>query len=383
MVGIYKRITIALLSMSLPLGSLGGTEQVTLDPGWYSNAVQDVITYDSGEINSQSMDLFGAEAAPVSESAVSDGKGNIFFNNEPTSLDLLAEQMKGSDSICLYGIDYGYQKGLAGELAKLLLLIGETEIDDRFINLNMEYLPRQRSMDCDILEIAPDGALSFAGKPIDISDLPGLLAPDRKLGIESESIQPPPFSVIHEVIKTVGSKSIHHIFFPNRDQQVQVSAQIYQLNAAGELKVLAAPRITTAPGYPAAMRVVENQTGRLHYEPGLDTFHQEDLANLGIRLTATPQILGDCVRVRGVAILTKSMSREAGFQEKDIPIYSYSVNKTVAPFSVVLPIVNEGADIPIAEVDGKKTRCRISAVIVDHKGMSQKDRDMARAAAQQ
>jgi hypothetical protein len=83
-----------------------------------------------------------------------------------------------------------------------------------------------------------------------------------------------------------------------------------------------------------------------------------------------------------VAILTKSTApKKEVFQQKGIPYYSYSVTKVVIPFFQVLPPGVEAVEFKVGEEGGTKTMCRLSAVVVDNRGMTREQREQARGAA--
>lgn len=377
-----ERLIVRLVVMGIAMSSVTAMEsraEENHDLDWYAHAVQDVITYYGDDTTNQVMDLFSDQETPVIEDT---HVRMLDFNGEKTSIVELAEQLKESDSVCLYGADFGKQNGLAMELADILMLIGETGIDDQFINLSMEYLPRQKSEDFDLIRIASDGTLTLSGNPVELSDLAGLLSADRKVGIESVSSKPPPFSAFLEVVQSIGSKNVHHIFVPNRDQQVQISAKVFQINEDGSEKVLSSPMFTAQPGFEAKIGVVSSNNGSDQFRGSHDPFHQEDLGNLGVRFSGLPELIGDHLRVSGVIELVRSTDpRQEVFKQGDIPIYSYSVSKHVVPFSAVLAPGQEYVEFPAASINGKKTIFRLSADIVDGMGMTRKERDEMRQTA--
>jgi hypothetical protein len=181
-----------------------------------------------------------------------------------------------------------------------------------------------------------------------------------------------------EVLRATGSDAnlAGLTFIPN--DQVEIEVLIYQMTPEGQEDVISAPRVTTRPGNEAQIRVVENASGRRNYQTALDPYHQEDLANLGIRLSAKPQIIDDYLRVSGTAILTKLSDRRAVFVEETTPVASYSCTKTVVPFSFVFSDGTDTVDFPVARIDGKDTMCRLTAQIVDDRGMTRKDREKVR-----
>ena len=81
----------------------------------------------------------------------------------------------------------------------------------------------------------------------------------------------------------------------------------------------------------------------------------------------TEVVAGD---ISGVAFISKMMDRVGVFVQEDIPVASYSCSKTVAPFSFVFPPGTDTNDFPAVKVDGKETMCRLTADVVDDRGMT-------------
>ncbi|MDF7808512.1 hypothetical protein P4E94_13755 [Pontiellaceae bacterium B12219] len=103
-------------------------------------------------------------------------------------------------------------------------------------------------------------------------------------------------------------------------KQVEVKAEIYELNAAGETNRLSAPMVTTKAGNEVLIRVVSTESGLKTFPFGADEFHQEDLANLGVRFAVCPQIIGNYVRVSGVVILTKSTRKYSSWRKFPVTV---------------------------------------------------------------
>ena len=102
-----------------------------------------------------------------------------------------------------------------------------------------------------------------------------------------------------------------------------------------------------------------NQSGYKSSWINLDTFYQQDLAQIGTKVSVYAQQIDNDFRLSGTIILIKKIEREEAFKSKDIPIYYYSVLKTVTPFSVLQPAGYDYVEFSIPPVEGKPTHCQI------------------------
>ncbi len=354
----YKKLGIGWLAVGLALAVWARTDGDVHDAAWYAAAVQDVVSFNAEE----------------------DDAHMIRLNDEPTTLEQLADRLKRSDSVCLLGYDSGEVDGTAQKLIDVLMLIGNAGIDDKFIDLNLEYISHDKSSDDDIVKIDSDGSLFFNGDPVELSQLSDRLSDDREVGIVSDTYQaPPPLSRILAVANVVGKQRIDFLLISDRNRQVKIMASIVEIGTDGTEKLLSAPRITTQPGCAGMIRAVQNNSGYDSFFDKEDPFHQEDLGNLGVRFSVTPFLMGDHIRVAGVIVLTKSAApRQQMFKQGDMPIYSYSVSKFVCPFSCVIAD-GESVELPVGSVEGRKTVCLLRADLVDGKGMTKEERDAARS----
>jgi hypothetical protein len=261
----------------------------------------------------------------------------------------------------------------------VLEMMDRAKIDPKRVRLNLHLPPQQKRNQYHRIELGRDGALTHNGSEIAVAHLAEkhLRAPRFTIGPMSNS-ENVDYRQFLSVLRAMGRDSeLAGLSFDDH-KRVEVEVLIYHPKDDGKMDVISAPKVTVKPGDSATIRVVTNGSGRQTYPPGTDEFHQEDLANLGIRLSAKPQIIGDHIRVFGVAILTKLMDRTAVFVQEDIPVASYSCSKTVVPFSFIFPPGTDTVDFPAAKVDGKETMCRLTAVVVDGRGMTRKERDQAR-----
>jgi len=312
------------------------------------------------------------------------GSGDLHFNDDPVSLERLEEQLQKSYSVSLGAASFSGEQTVASSshLLAVLEMIDRAGIDPKLVRLNLHLPPKIKRNRYHHIELERNGKVVLNGSEIAVADL------------AEEQLQGNPFVIdpkyksmkadyrqLLSVLRAMGSHAeLAGLGFVN-SERVEVEAQVYHLKPNGSRDVLSAPKLTTKPGNSAMIRVVENASGRNNYPPGTDDFHQEDLANLGIRFSVKPQIIGDHVRVSGVVIMTKMTDRAGIFLQGNIPIASYSCSKTVVPFSVVFPPGTEAVNFPAAEVDGKETLCRLTALIVDKSGMSRADRERARSIA--
>ena len=308
--------------------------------------------------------------------------GDLRFNDDPVSLDRLEEQLQKSYSVSLGASSFFGEQTVVPSIHLLAVLemMNSAEIDPQLVRLNLFLPPKIKRNKYHHIELAGDGKVVLDGSEIAVADLaekklqghPFVLHPKSKF-MKADYRQ------LLSVLRAMGSQAeIAGLDFVISGS-VEVEAQVYQLKPDGTRDVISAPRLTTKPGSSAMIRIVTNGSGRKDYPPGTDDFHQEDLANLGIRFSAKPQIIGDHIRVSGVVILAKMKDRVGVFLQGNIPIASYSCSKAVIPFSVVFPPGTEAVEFPVAEVNGKETMCRLTALVIDKNGMSRADRERVRS----
>ncbi len=310
--------------------------------------------------------------------------GNLKFNDEPVSQEQLAERLQPSYSVSLGAASYSGKPPVvsSGLLLSVLELIDHAGIDPALVRINLYLQPQLKRNQYHHVEVERNGPTYLNGSKVTAVEL----AEKQFKGSPFVFEQVPKslhvgYGQVLSVLRAVGSEvELAGLNFVD-SELVTIEAQVYQPQSDKERDVLSAPKVTTKPGNDALIKVVQNGSGRKTYPLGTDEIHQEDLANLGIRLAAKPQIIGDHLRVSGVAILTKMQDREGVFMDGNIPVASYSCSKLVVPFSVVFPPGTDTVDFSAAKVDGKETRCQLKAEIVDSRGMTRKQREQARARA--
>ena len=315
--------------------------------------------------------------------------GNLFLNKSPVSQKELQEQLKKAYAVSFSatahkeGVDalFGsasataHEKGKppvsVGPLLNILKIMDEIEIDPKRVRLNFFFQASEKPKVCNVIEVQQGGGVILNGEKVKLTDLSKKLLPDTPLSMECKTVD---YRQVLAVLSAVGPSaritSLRCMDLIN----IEVEAKIYQVKADGTKDVFSAPMVTTKPGNTAVVRVVENNSGQRLYRPGQDEYHQEDLANLGVRLAVHPKWIGDYIRVSGVTILTKGTGRKEAFVEDGIPIYSYSSAKTVVPFSKVFPPGVDSLEFPVSDMNGKEAFCRLSVAIVDAHGMTLKDR---------
>ena len=307
--------------------------------------------------------------------------GDLRFNDDPVSLDRLDEQLQKSYSVSLSASSFSGEQTVvpSNHLLAVLEMMARAEIDLKLVRLNLFLPPKIKRNKYHHIELAGAGTVVLDGSEITITDLAEKKLQGHPFVLHPQSeFMKADYRQLLSVLRAMGSHAeLAGLGFTN-SEAVEVEAQVYQLKPDGIRDVICAPKLTTKPGRSAMIRVVTNGSGRKDYPPGTDDFHQEDLANLGVRLSAKPQIIGDYIRVSGVVILAKMTDRVGVFLQGNIPIASYSCSKAVIPFSVVFPPGTEAVDFPVAKVNGKETMCRLTALVIDKHGMSRGDRERAR-----
>lgn len=330
--------------------------------------------------------------------------GEIHFNGELMEREQLSVRAKKAYSIELNAFDRSGASGsglddLFGDatesvnkgtqsipvkwLVDVLEPIAATGLDPEMVRLELYMEPDFRKPATDQIRIKSGGLVVLNGEPVAIGDFSATMLRGSLVSIQSrERGSPLDFNHLLAVARALGSDVKITALASHDFSQVQVKAEIYQLNTDGTTNRLSRPTVTTKSGNEAMIRVVENGSGLKYFGPGADEFEQEDLGNLGVRFSVTPQVIGEYIRVSGVVILTKSIApKEESFQQKGIPYYSYSVTKMVVPFCHVLPPGVEAVEFKVGEEGGIKMMCRLNAVVVDDRGMTREQRETARGTA--
>jgi len=330
--------------------------------------------------------------------------GTIHYNGETVDLAAFSERVKDAYSISLtampwaeHGVEdlFSQEDGKAAgknaqplPLKRLVDVLGAIDaagIEPGLVRLEMSYLPRKRRPVTDDIRINGGGGIELNGSPVALSEFSSKLlrVPFVTIGAQASpgtaSSVPMDYRSLLAVLRSLGADVQVAALSCHGVEQVKIEAMVFHPNPDGTRDVLTAPQVTTRPGGGAMIRVVENESGRRSYFSGTDGFHQEDLANLGVRFSANPQLIGDNIRVSGVVIVTKGKAKDKKevFRDGDIPIYSYLVTKMVAPYSVLLPPGTKSVEFPIADVGGKPTMCRLKAQVVDQYGMTAEQRAKA------
>jgi hypothetical protein len=316
--------------------------------------------------------------------------GEISFNGELIDSDELLVRAKQAYSIEMIAFDKSESDvtDLFGEggdaepedkdptlipvqqIIDFLAPIEAAGINPELVQMEMVLDPGTRFSTADNITISTNGAVFLNRKPIAIGDLSEEILRSKLVSISSaEREGSVNYLDLLAVVSALGPNVQVMALAIHDFSQVQVRAEIYELNADGTTNRLSAPMVTTKSGNGAMIRVVENASGLKNFRSESDEFHQEDLGNLGVRFSVTPQVIGDYIRVSGVAILTKSTTpKEESFQQKGIPYYSYSVTKVVVPFCQVLPPGVEAVEFKVSEKENVRMMCRLSVSIVETGG---------------
>lgn len=349
---------------------------------FYTYAIGLLVCLGACQVSGEEQD----QAVPITQDSVRVDldTGDLFFNAEPVSLERFEELLKDSYSIDLSAVSFSGERAVVSSSGLLAVLdrIDQAGIDPKLVRLNLFFPPQMKRNQYHKIELGGGGRIALDGSDVAIADLaenqfkknPAVILPGS--GREGAD-----YRQLLSVLRAMGGDADLAGLVFDTQESVEVDVLIYQMKPDGGMDVLSAPRLSTKPGNSAMIRVVENRTGRKTYPPGTDEYHQEDLANLGVRLSAKPQIIGDRIRVSGVAILTKMIDREGVFVEGNIPVASYSCTKIVVPFLAVFPPGKDSVEFPVAGEGGPDMMCRLTARLVDGRGMSRADREKARAMA--
>ncbi|MDF7800498.1 hypothetical protein P4C99_13555 [Pontiellaceae bacterium B1224] len=299
--------------------------------------------------------------------------GNLYFNREAVTPEVMGEKLKNAASIAFRGASFSGDSSTVSSEALLRFLeqMDAADIAPELVNVNLYFFGKEKTAACDNLVLYADGKVVLNGESIDISALTAEQLSGRPVSIGYSSMyEPVNYRQLLAVCRVLGSGSqISSLFFVDR-RMLKVAAEIYEIDVNGDKRVLSAPWQCSAPraGY-SKMGVVANESGIKPYDADLDDFHQEDLANLGIQFSIKRQFVGENIHISGVAILRKSIApKQESFSLEGIPYYSYSVSKTVIPILLVFTPDVETIEFMVSEVDGTKTMCRISVEIQDDRG---------------
>lgn len=327
----------------------------------------------------------------------------VWFNDQAIRITQLAERLKDSYSIDLNVIyDRGDEEGVddlfgepkkekvpeapirfsPGSLRRILGRLDAAAIPPERVRVNIYVKPTIRRNAYHHLELGGSGEVFLDGREIALADIKGMNPSGAPYLVSSLlKVQHVDYRQLLRILEAVGDDAeIAGLSFVTSGS-VQVEAQIIRILDDGREDVLSAPRLTTQAGNEAMVRVVENASGYKLHQLADDNFHQEDLAHLGIRFSATPQIIGDYLKVEGVAIITRLKSRHPVFVDKKIPVASYACSKVVVPFSVVFEEGTDSVEFDIADIEGNAAKCRLSAKRVDQRGMTREERETAQKAA--
>lgn len=327
--------------------------------------------------------------------------GNIAFNgNRDVSLDELKVLLQDAYSIDLQAYVMGEDSGvddLFGEPEKKKLpkkpvfykpvklreILEELEaagIAPELVRLDLCVDPTIKRNFFHHLEVGLDDVF-LDGRKLRLEDLKAENTTGAPYFISAaHELQKSDYRWLEKVLVSIGDEAQLAGLSFTTFESVEVEALIFKINDDGSEDVLSAPKVTTKAGNEATIRVVQNASGYKHAQLDHDQFHQKDLANLGIRFSVTPQIIGDDLKVEGVAVLTKQESRHAVFVEHKTPVASYTCSKIVVPFSVVFPEGVESVVFDIADIKGQPAKCRLTAYQVDQRGMTRKEREKVRKA---
>lgn len=333
--------------------------------------------------------------------------GALLFNDEPISLEELPARMEIAYSI-------SFSAGVHSEIeedrfitpsdilfsaptvspsrgptivsADILLAVLEqinaANLSPELVRLNL-FIPTQlKRNQYHQIELAGGGGVVLNGTVISVTDLAqrDLKGNPLVINLKSASSHGDYRQLLSVLREIAGNCEIAGLELVD-GARLEVEAAIYTISSDGTRDVLSAPKVTVTPGTATMIRVVENATGQRTYEPWMDEFHQEDLANLGIRFSVRAQIIGENIRVSGAAIITKLQDREGLFLHNGIPVASYACSKVVVPIEVVFPPGIEVIEFPVVKVDDQETFCRVTAVVVDKRGMTKVQREKAREAS--
>ena len=296
-------------------------------------------------------------------------KEQIFFNGGPIKMEELSKKLETS-SFIIFSSDFCFNSETKGKRERYLSqtitimgLIAASNIDSQQVGISLRYNGYQDPKNpVNQLLINADDSLALNKITVSMKALSVKLAKDVPLSIYYvESVQPHS-NRLAQVLDTLKGMDIRKIRKISRSNRASVSAkiEIFQINDDGTTEVLSAPSVRTSLGGSTGVTLGSNESGYINGTIENDDFRQQDLTNIGIKMSIDPQRIGEYFRLKGIAVLVKLEGKEFSFPMGDIPIYSYSVNKTVIPFSVVLPPNFDYVELPMPPINGKPTRCRLT-----------------------
>lgn len=301
--------------------------------------------------------------------------GTLYFNDQAVESKEVGDRLKSVYSIAFSGLSYSGTASMIDSKALVSFLeqIDAADISPERVNLNLYFPNRLKAEECDDLKLKVDGRVELNGEVMELVEFAADKLSGRPLSIWcGNPYGAADYRQLLAVCRKLGSDiQISSLFFVDR-RMLKVAAEIYEIDGNGDKRVLSAPWQSSAPSRRySVLGVVANESGIHPYNTDLDAFRQEDLAHLGIRFLMRRQIIGEDVRISGVAILRKGTApKEERFRSEGIPYYSYSISKTVVPISLVFPPDVETIEFKVGEVDGTKTMCRVRVEIQDDQGSS-------------
>ncbi len=316
----------------------------------------------------------------------------IWFNDHEAAFSELPERLKESYSVDLHVIyDSGHERGtddLFGDpekekapkapirfspaaLHRLLGLLQSAGIPAERVRVSINVKPTIRRNAYHHLELGANGAVFLDGRAVAPEEIKGVNASGAPYFLSSrQQAAPVDYRELQRVLAAVGDDAeIAGLRFITSGS-VEVEAQIIRILDDGSEDVLYAPRLTTQAGYEAMVKVVENASGYTFHQLADNKFYQEDLAHLGIRFSATPQLIGQYLKVEGAAVVTRLNNRQPVFLDETVPVASYACSKVVIPFSAVFEEGTDSIEFAVADIEGRPAKCRLSAKRIDQRGMT-------------
>lgn len=315
------------------------------------------------------------------------GTGELLFNDEPLSLDKLGGRVGDSYSVAVNiwaeSQENRFPTYSPASIISVLETIKGAGVATNMIRISALTVPiRDDSVLTDRVCFNSENSMFVNGQQVALDQVESSLFKKKRITIWSDNFHKAVgFGAFLNGLKALPDEvSIGGMRCEIRSG-VEISAHIFTIDKDGKEDVLSAPKVTTKAGNEAVLRVVQNASGYKSNEFVNDKYHQEDLANLGSRLRVTLQVIGDDLLVSGVTILTKMNERQPVFMDGSVPVASYTCSKIVVPFSFVFKSDVDTVEFDIADIDGKPAKCKLSAQIVDDKGMNRKQREASRRGA--
>jgi hypothetical protein len=234
--------------------------------------------------------------------------------------------------------------------------------------MDLFMLPCRPLGQCQVIKLLDNGNIWISDDEINIHKLAPDSLSNSPVCIIRESEKTTDYKQLLLVLRAMGNQIKIAGLILDDPNQVRLGSQVFQNEDDGSEKVIADRMHTILPGSMPSLDVVKNESGYRPYGFAHDEFHQEDLAHLGVRFAVKPQIIGEYIRVSGVVVMTKSIDREEVFKQRNVPLYRYTCEKVIVPYSLIIPPDVESIEFELGEVDGKKTMCRISVDVQDDQG---------------